>query len=107
LRLPGVKDRTTAEHIRLQRDELVAAKTGATPLPSATAKWVHSVPERIHRKLEARELGEPRQRKRIPTLGQFIAEDLHLRAGEVKPSAQIILRQVACWYSVRLIVIHR
>ncbi len=97
LRWLGVRDRKTAEHVALHVDELVAAKTTATPLPLATAKWLDSVPERIYGKLEAWELAEPRQHKRIPTLGEFIAEHLQLRAAEVKPSTHIILRQAARW----------
>jgi integrase len=97
LRLPGVRDRKTAEHIALHVRELVAAKTTATPLPLATAKWLDSLPERIYRKLEAWDLAEPRQRQRTPTLGEFIAEHLQLRAAEVKPSTHIILRQAARW----------
>jgi hypothetical protein len=76
LRLPGVRDRKTAEHIALHVRELVAAKTTATPLPLATAKWLDNLPERIYRKLEAWDLAEPRQRQRTPTLGEFIAEHL-------------------------------
>ncbi len=55
------------------------------------------VGEPLYSRLVAYGLAQPRESKRIPTLDEFLAEHLKLRAAKVKDSMHKILRKAARW----------
>lgn len=94
----SLRDRKTAESVRLHVEHLVhAAITGMAP-PPATSAWVAGVQDPLRGRLvRAGLIDPPAEAPAVPTLGQFLNEYLGHREAEVKPSTMTVLRQAARW----------
>jgi len=85
----GKVTKRDADAFRIKVEDLVNARTMATPLPAGTAEWVRGLGDDIHGKLAKIGLVEPR---RSMTLGEYIDDYIDSRT-DVKPSTLLTYRR--------------
>ncbi len=68
----GQVTKRQAENVKWYVEDLVACReTGSAPRP-ATAEWVAQAPKKVRRRLERLGLVETRERRTVPTLGEWL-----------------------------------